>query len=52
MMFLDAGFSLGIQNSNDGFLPSHIGKNRGTILLARAAQAKDRNSAEAAVDLC
>ncbi|CDM27910.1 F-box domain, cyclin-like [Penicillium roqueforti FM164] len=53
-MFLDAGFSLDKQASDNdddtvGLL-LELDENRGVTLLALAAQTKDRNAAEAAVD--
>ncbi|KAI2722473.1 hypothetical protein CBS147332_3402 [Penicillium roqueforti] len=53
-MFLDAGFSLDKQASNNdddtvGLL-LELDENRGVTLLALAAQTEDRNAAEAAVD--
>ncbi|KAJ5790497.1 uncharacterized protein N7518_007508 [Penicillium psychrosexuale] len=52
-IFLDAGFSLEAQGLNYGTfgLELTLDENRGVTLLALAAQAKDRNAAEAAVDL-
>jgi ankyrin repeat protein len=52
-IFLDEGFSLDVQSSDHGTLRLSLkhDKNRGSTLLALAAQAKDRNAAETAVDL-
>ncbi|KAJ5787253.1 hypothetical protein N7457_002243 [Penicillium paradoxum] len=53
-MFFDAGLSLNMQSPDErpvDMPPVVCNKTRGSTLLAIAAQAKDRDSAEAAVDL-
>lgn len=52
-IFLDAGFGLDMPSLEHGTLglSLHLDENRGGTLLTLAAQAKDRNAAEAAVDL-
>lgn len=52
-IFLDAGFSLDMPSLEHGTLglSLKLDENRGGTLLTLAAQAKDRNAAEAAIDL-